>query len=46
MTKGELALWCGIDIVEIVDIAGEWATIRFPDTKSTTITNIKHLQGV
>jgi hypothetical protein len=46
MTKGNLALWCGLDIVEIVSISGEWATIRFPDTHSTTITNIKHLEEV
>jgi hypothetical protein len=43
---GDLVLWCGLDIVEIVDISGEWATIRFPDTHSTTITNTKHLDEV
>ena len=40
---GDHAIWCGFDEVEIVDISGEWATIRFPDTHSTTITNTKHL---
>ena len=41
---GDRAIWCGFDEVEIVDISGEWATIRFPDTHSTTITNTKHLE--
>ena len=42
--QGDRAIWCGFDEVEIVDISGEWATIRFPDTHSTTITNTKHLE--
>ena len=41
---GDRAIWCGFDEVEIVDISGEWATIRFPDTHTTTITNTKHLE--
>jgi hypothetical protein len=27
-------------------MAGEWATIRFDDTHTTTIVNIKHLREV
>ena len=42
--EGDLALWCGLDVVEIVDISGEWATIKFPDTQSKTITNTKYLE--
>jgi hypothetical protein len=46
MTKGTKVLWCGFDPATIIDIAGEWATIRFDDTHSVTITNIKHLEIV
>jgi hypothetical protein len=46
MTNGDMVLWCGLDLVEIVQVSGEWVTILFPDTHSTTITNIKHLEEV
>ena len=46
MTKGTKVLWCGFDPATVISIAGEWATIQFDDTKSITITNIKHLEEV
>jgi hypothetical protein len=46
MTVGTKVLWCGFDPATVIQIAGEWATIRFDDTQSTTITNVKHLEIV
>jgi hypothetical protein len=46
MSIGTKVLWCGFDPATVIDIAGEWVTIRFDDTHSITITNIKHLEGL
>lgn len=46
MIKGDKVLWCGFDPATIEAISGEWATIRFDDTHTTTIVNIKHLRSV
>ena len=46
MSKGTKVLWCGFDPATVIDIAGEWVTIQFDDTRTTTITNIKHLEIV
>ena len=46
MSKGTKVLWCGFDPATVIDISGEWVMIRFDDTHSTTITNIKHLEIV
>lgn len=46
MTTGDRVLWCGFDPAIILSVAGEWATIRFDDTRTTTIVNIKHLKGI
>jgi hypothetical protein len=46
MIKGDKVLWCGFDPATIESISGEWATIRFDDTNTTTIVNIKHLRSV
>ena len=46
MRIGDKVLWCGFDPATIEMIAGEWATIRFDDTHTQTIVNIKHLQEV
>ena len=46
MIKGDRVLWCGFDLATIVNISGEWATIRFDDTHTTTIVNVKHLREV
>ena len=46
MSAGDRVLWCGFDPATIVNVAGEWATIRFDDTHTTTIVNIKHIEVV
>ena len=46
MKAGDRVLWCGFDPATVINISGEWATIQFDDTKSITITNIKHLEEV
>lgn len=46
MSVGDKVLWCGFDPATIEQINGEWATIRFDDTHTTTIVNIKHLREV
>jgi hypothetical protein len=46
MTVGTKVLWCGFDPATVIQISGEWATIKFDDTQSITITNVKHLEIV
>jgi hypothetical protein len=46
MTIGSHVLWCGFDPAIIESISGEWATIRFDDTKTSIIVNIRHLREV
>jgi hypothetical protein len=46
MSTGDKVLWCGFDPATIVSIAGDWVTIKFDDTHTTTIVNIKHLKEV
>jgi hypothetical protein len=46
MNIGTKVLWCGFDPATVISISGEWAMIRFKDTNTTTVVNIKHLEIV
>ena len=46
MRAGDRVLWCGIDPATILSVEGEWATIHFDDTRTTTTVNLKHLEIV
>jgi hypothetical protein len=46
MMAGDRVLWCGFDPATIISVVGDWATIRFDDTRTQTIVNIRHLEIV